>query len=179
MLKWFGGLMDRIFAVVGAIILAQAPLFMQQYTQQLVSRESELRLQVGAMRHAASLSGKTLEQLAQKFIENSDADVARQGEIMLAMLSRWHNLSDALAAMQESSIWSRPLAFLYHLNTDAFSSTLHHFTIGLPLNMEGGVYALLGLAMGCLVFTFFKGLCRKISHACMQKLRRYPLKQTV
>lgn len=174
MLKWLGGLTDRVFAVVGAIIFAQAPLFMQQYTQQLIGREAELRLQVDAMRHAASLSGKTLEQLTQKFMANPDIDVVRQGEVMLSIVGRWHHLSDALTAMQESSLWGRPIAFIYHLNMDTFSSTFHNFKMGLPLNVEGGVYALLGIATGYLVFALFRGLWRKCSNACMRMLRRYP-----
>lgn len=65
MFKWIGGLMDRACAVVGAVVFAQAPLFMQQYSQQLIGRTAELKLQVDGMKQAANLSGKTLEQLTQ------------------------------------------------------------------------------------------------------------------
>lgn len=177
MLKWIGGLLDRVFAVVGAICFAQAPLFMQQYTQQLIGRESELSLQVNTMRQAASLSGKTLEQLMKKFIENPDIDVVRQGEVMLALVGRWHKFSDALSAMQESTLWSRPFAFLYHLNTDTFSSTFHHFKFGLPLNMEGGVYALFGIGAGYLIFIFFRSIWRKLNEVIRAIFRRNPQKQ--
>lgn len=176
MIRWIAGLMDRCFAVVGAIVFAQVPLFMQQYIQQLIGRTSELSLQVEGMRHAASLSGKTLEQLTKKFIESADLDVARQGELMLAIVKRWRNVSDALSAMKNSSVWSRPFAFLYHLDTDAFSSSFDHFKIGLPLNLEGGVYALAGVAAGYLVFAFLrKCLCflrDPTAHAGIKQIRR-------
>lgn len=165
MLNWIGGLLDRIVAVISAVIFAQAPLFMQQYTQQLMGRVSELQMQVNAMRHAAGLSGKTLEQMANKFIENPDIDVVRQGEFMLGTLERWQHLSNGLTVMQESSIWSRPFSFLYNLNGDTFSSTLQQFKIGLPLSAEGGVYALIGVAVGYGVFAFIRGLGRKIYRA--------------
>lgn len=172
MAKWLSGLLDRCFAVIGAMVFAQAPLFMQEYTQQLASRADELSLQVTAMRQAARLSGKSLEQLIQKFLENNDLDVVRQGEVMYSLVGRWHQLNDTLTAMQQSSLWSRPFVFLYHLNTDIFSSTLNHFKLGLPLNIEGGIYALLGMVFGYLIFISLKKILQypfKSNAAEMQK----------
>lgn len=160
-MKWLAGLLDRAFVVVGAIIFAQLPLFMQEYSQQLVGRTAEMHLQVNAMRQAAGLSGKTLEQLIQKFLGNVDSDVVRQGEVMQALVGRWHHLSEALSAMQESTLWSRPFVFLFHLNTDVFSSTLHQFHLGLPLNLEGGIYALFGMGCGYVIFMAFRLIFQK------------------
>jgi hypothetical protein len=162
MLNWISGIIDRICVVMGAVILAQTPLLMQQYTQQLIGREAELQLQVTAIRQSAALSGKTLQQLAQKFIENGDVDVVRQGELMLATFDRWHKFSEALLAMQESSLWNRPFVFLYHLNKDIFFSTLQHFKIGLPLTLEGAIYACLGVVLGYLTFAFMRGIFRQL-----------------
>lgn len=158
MLQWVGGLIDRLCAAIGAILAAQAPLFMQQYTQQLVGRQAELQLQIDAMRRNAALSGKSLEQLAQKFMASADMDVVRQGEVMFGTVDRWHHFSHALSAMQESSIWTKPFVFLYHLNGDVFSSTLHRFHMGLPLTVEGGAYALLGVACGYACFALLKAV---------------------
>lgn len=177
MMKWLSGLLDRAFAVIGAIVFAQAPLFMQEYTQQLIGRTAELRLQVNAMRQAASLSGKTLEQLTQKFMENSDPDVVLQGKVMLSIVERWQQLSEALTAMQGSSIWGRPFAFIYHLNTDVFSSTFHQFKLGLPLNLEGGLYALAGLTTGYLFYTLIRSVFRKTKSIFLKIFRGHPKKQ--
>jgi hypothetical protein len=163
--------MDRAFAVVGAVVFAQAPLFMQQYSQQLIGRTAELKLQVDGMRQAADLSGKTLAQLVQKFMQNPDPDVFRQGELMAGTIARWHSLSESLTAMQESSLWSRPFAFIYHLNFDVFYDTLHQFKVGLPLNMEGGAYALIGVLTGYLVFSLFKKIALKISGLFSKRFR--------
>lgn len=156
LLRWIAGLMDRAFAVIGAVVFAQLPLFMQQYTQQLIGRTAELKLQVEAMRNAAAVSGKTLESFINKFITSGDADFVAQGEAMQAMVVRWHDLQDALSAMQQSTLWGRPFAFIYHLNSDAFSSTLSNFRAGLPITIEGGVYALAGICVGYLVFSFLR-----------------------
>lgn len=159
MIRWIGGLMDRVCAVAGAVIFAQAPLFMKQYTQQLISRESELGMQVEAMRNAAGISGKTLDQLIQKFLSNPDPDFIHQGEVMLALLGRWRNLSESLSAMQNSTIWERPFAFAFHLNAEVFSSTLANFTFGIPMTTEGGIYALAGIVVGYGIFAIIRKIC--------------------
>lgn len=162
MFRWLGGLMDRICAVAGAIVCAQAPLFMKQYTQQLVGREAELRMQVDAMRNAAAISGKTLEQLINKFLTNPDADFAHQGEVMQNLVTRWHGLFDALNAMESSPFWERPFTFAYHLNTDIFKSTLSNFTFGIPMTVEGGIYAVAGIALGYGLFALVRSACRRL-----------------
>jgi len=156
MLKYLGSFADRIFAVFGAILLAQAPLFMDQYTLQLAGRTSELQIQVEAMRHAATQSGKTLEQFVHKFIASGDVDFMHQGELMLSLINRLRTLSEALVAMQESSLIERPVAFLLHLKPDIFKSAAQNFSFGLPLTYEGGAYALAGIFIGCLVFAIVK-----------------------
>lgn len=161
MLRYLGGFVDRICAVLGAVLLAQAPLFMHQYILQLAGHEAELRMHVDAMRQAASISGKTLEQLTQKFIASGDVDFMQQGEFMLSMVSRLHNLSEGLSALQSSSVLSKPFVFLMHVKPDIFKSTLQHFTLGMPLSFEGAVYALLGILIGYLAFLSIRKLFEK------------------
>lgn len=56
MIKWIGGLIDRIFAVVGALACLQFPLFLQQYQQHLSGHVVELQIQIQAMQRAASVT---------------------------------------------------------------------------------------------------------------------------
>lgn len=169
MLRLLGGLMDRVCAAAGALLFSQAPLFMQQYTQQLVGREAELRLQMNGMQQTAAISGKTLEQLIQKFIDSPDSDFHRQGEMMQSLVSRWHHLSDALLAMQTSSTWTRPFEFFYYLDLDVARSTVKSFAFGLSFSSEGMTYALIGLMAGYLAFS----VLRKLWQISARRLFRY------
>lgn len=153
MFKWLGGLLDRICAVAGALAFSQVPLFMQQYKQQLSGHVVELQLQVKAMRQAAMLTGKTLEQFIAKFSASTDGDFARQGEIMHAMVQRWQALSDGFAALNEASTFSAPFVFLSHLNLEIAKETASAFSLGIPLSLEGAVWAVIGIAAG--YFTFY------------------------
>lgn len=159
MFKLINGLLDRMCAAAGAILFLQAPLFIRQYMQQLSGHTEELRIQVQAMQKAATHSGKTLAQYIQKFIESGDVDYAHQGEIMLSLVERWHNFSETLAALQNSSVFSRPFLFLSNLNWDIFKSTWHNFAFGLPFNLEGIVYAAAGIIFGLTVYYLMRSLC--------------------
>lgn len=159
MFKWFGGLLDRICAVAGALAFSQVPLFMQQYKQQLSGHVVELQLQVKAMRQAAMLTGKTLEQFIGKFSSSTDGDFARQGEIMHAMVLRWQALTDGFTALNEASTFSAPFVFLSHFNLEIAKETAGAFSPGIPLSLEGGVWAVIGIAAGYLLFyTVKRGL---------------------
>jgi hypothetical protein len=111
------------------------------------------------MHQAASQSGKSLTDYIQKFLSSNDGDFVQQGHIMQETFFRWESFSQALAALQSSSVLLKPVVFLTHLNMEVFKSTLAEFTFGLPLNVEGTIYALLGMAVGFLVFF----TCRKLS----------------
>jgi len=153
MMKWFTGFLDRCCALAGVVLCSQIPVFITQYTQQLVGRAAEIKLQVDAMRQSAGFSGKTLEQLIQKFLGSPDLDITRQGELMLSTVQRNEALTQALTDLHNSSVWSRPFEFLFHLDRGVFDSTFREFQWGLPLNLEGGIYALVGMGVGYLFFS--------------------------
>jgi Protein of unknown function (DUF2937) len=164
MFRWVGGILDRIFVVVGALLFSQAPLFMHQYRQQLAGHVAELQLQVEVMRNAALLSGKTLEQFVSKFLQSSDTDFSRQGQIMQGMVQRWHELSEGLHSLDNSSIWARPIAFFSHFNIQVAKSTLNSFTIGIPITMEGLIYAILGIFFGYALFHLIAKIFTTLFH---------------
>ena len=152
MFRWVTGLIDRIFAAAGGVLFSQVPLFMKQYAQQLNGHVAELRYQVDAMRQAATNSGKTLEQFIQKFVDNTDVDFVRQGDIMAAMVNRWHDITNALTALQDSTVVTRPFVFMRHVNGDIIRNTWAQYVFGLPFTLEGLVYAVIGIIFGFFVF---------------------------
>lgn len=152
MFKWLVTLLDRLFAVAGALVFSQAPLFIHQYSLQLAGHQAELNLQINTMRQAALQTGKSLDQYIQKFISSTDHDFQLQGEIMQAMVVRWNHLSETLSSLQDSSLFHRPFIFLQHFDTEIVKSTANNFHLGIPLNPEGACYAVIGVIFGFLTF---------------------------
>lgn len=138
------GFFDRLCLVLGALAFLQIPAFMQQYAQQLQGRIEELRLQVGQMREFAIKSGKTLEQLKEKFLASTDADIVHQGEFIQDMVTRLANLSYAAEALKNSSLANKFFVFLANMQYDILKSTLSHFSLGLTFSLEAILYALMG-----------------------------------
>ena len=162
MTYWFVSLLDRIFAVGGALICVQAPMYIQQYGHHLSGRVAELKLQINGMLNAATAGGKTLQQFINRFIESGDSDFMRQGQLMLSSAKRYDELSGALSSLNQSSPVSRPFVFLRDFNWDIASSTFSDFQPGISFSLEGIAYGLAGLGLGyglfCLLSKFVSGL---------------------
>jgi hypothetical protein len=152
MLKLAYKLFEGIFAMLAALTLSQAPLFMQCYTHQLSGRVAELRLQSQILERAAGQTGKNLAQYIQKFLASTDTDFRVQGQVMQGMVERYQLLSKNLSALQEASVWERPLVFFKTIHWEIAQETLHNFQPGLVLSIEGAIYAFVGMALGFFAF---------------------------
>ncbi len=160
MFNWIGRWIDRLFAVVGAIVFSQAPLFIQQYTQQLSGHLEELKWQVEAMTLAAEQSGRSLSAFLQKFTASTDVDIARQGAIMESVVNRYQEFQLGFQALLSAAPWSKPFVFLSHFNLSIGKSTLHMYQPGFPFTAEGLIYALIGLVIG---WGLFSGLVKLVT----------------
>lgn len=151
--------LDRFAAVVGALIFSQAPMFIDQYTSQLRGHLAELQYQINAIKEAAHLSGKDLNQFIQKFITNGDIDFVRQGEIMQKMSERYESISLSYLKLHGASPFTKPFVFLSNIESDIVKSTYANFHLGLQFSIEGIIYALIGVLFG---YGIFSGLRRAV-----------------
>lgn len=155
-------ILDRIFVVFGALLFLQFPLFMHQYQQQLIGHVHELQWQIDAMQLNAEDSGKSIDEYIQKFIDHTDRDIFHQGAVMKRVYSRWKDLSESLARLQQASVFTKPYVFLRYLQWDIFASASNSFEPGLTFTFEGMLYILSGILCGFLLFSILKGFGRKI-----------------
>lgn len=164
------GLIDRIFVVIGAVLFAQAPQFFNSYGQRLGGHMAELQRQISALQQAADRSGKGLAEYIHKFVNHSDPDVAMQGDFMQSMVARYSEISNAYLSLINADPWLRPFQFIYHLQPDITRMTLSDFQPGLSLTPESGIYALIGMGFGYLLYLGIRAILRiplgirKLSH---------------
>lgn len=171
--NWLIGLFDRIFAVIGALVCAQAPMFIQQYSQQLSGRVAELKLQVDSIASAAVQGRKSVPQYIQRFIDSGDQDFMLQGELMQRMTLRYGHLSEALQDLSTTSIWAKPFVFIRDFSWDIAQSTFVDFQPGIPFTLEGLVYALIGIGIGYGLFAVIAALGR-LSYCSIANLFKKP-----
>ena len=178
MFQWLYYWLDRLFAVMGAFLMCQFPQFYEQYLQRAMGHLEELNHQIELMRQSASLTGKTLEEYIKKFLANSDLDILHQGALMEKMTARAKEVSEGVIAMSQAEIWTRPFTFLAHVQSDIATSSLAHFQPGLTFNIEGLVYALIGIFLGYCIFHLIIALIAAFFRALARPFRRKPKADT-
>ncbi len=150
--KLLDTVLDRIFAVLGALIFSQAPAFIQQYTQQLAGSVHELRLQVDQIHQIAKNGDLTIADYMAKFKGSSDTLFQAQGDMLEAILNRYASLSEALTNLEGAGWLARPFVFASHFNSDLFLGTFKHFTPAVNISIEGIVWAFIGLLAGYFLY---------------------------
>ena len=148
------GFLDRLACVIGAVCAAQAPEFFQQYLQRLGGHLDEARRQLAGFEQAALAAGKPLDDFATDVVANPDPGLAKLGASIQDTIERVDELTAAQHALVDASVWTRPFAFLGHLQTDIARATLQVFKPAVPTTMEGAFYAAVGVALAFSVWHF-------------------------
>lgn len=157
MMKWI----ERFIALVGAFFFAQFPQFYLQYLHRVEGHLGELIYHVSVLEKSALLSKKSLPELIDKFLKNSDLDIVRQGELMQGILNRYTLFVEAETHLAEASLFFKPFQFFRYLDAQLAKETFHHFQPGISLTFEGFFYALLGFTLASLLFQGFKAIFKK------------------
>lgn len=148
------GYLDRIACVLGAVVMAQGPEFLQQYYQRLGGHLDEARRQLERFEAAASAAGKPFGQFVSDTIANPDAGLAKLGHTMQEASERVSSLQAAHEALGDASTWTRPFAYLRHADWEITQAALEVFKPAVPVTTEGAVYAAVGIAVGFCAWHF-------------------------
>ncbi|MDF9831952.1 hypothetical protein M2103_000156 [Ereboglobus sp. PH5-5] len=149
---------DRVLCVVGAVLFSQAPEFMQQYLQRLGGHLDEARRMLAQYEGIAMQANLSLDDFIARTGSNADTVVARHAEVMRGVVDRVQDLSAAQAAIQDASMFTRPFAFLRHIDWEVASNTWAIFKPAVPTTGEGLAYAVAGIGVilgfyyGCIHF---------------------------
>lgn len=148
----FTRIVDRCFAAASAIVFLQAPQFIRDYTQVLHGHLAEVSWQVNQIQKLASKSHSSINDLIQKYLSHSDPDISFQGNFVEMLIQREQEYNHAFQALSHANPLQKPFVFLKSFQWDLFKETLNLFTPGLPLSLEGLIWAFLGLIAGYLLF---------------------------
>ena len=152
--SFFDRILDRIFSVIGAVAFSQIPEFIQQYIQRLGGHVDEAQYQVELIRKAAQSSGHTLSNYIELFIPHTDPSVVQQGQLIQRTIERARELAEALQAIKEASVFTRPFVFLANIKYPIAKATLEDFQPALPLSIESLIYAFIGLFLALAFYQF-------------------------
>lgn len=112
---------------------------------------AELRQQLNILKNYALSTGKTLPELVQKFLANSDGDIVFQGKILSGMIAREIRFQEALNAIQTAGPLMKPFYFFKYFQTSIAEEAYGTFVFGFPVTFESFYYAVAGIGFGMLV----------------------------
>jgi hypothetical protein len=165
-LKAIDSVADRVFSVLGALTLAQAPAFIAHYLQRLAGHLAEAERNVAGWTAIASKAGLgDVVELAARYRSSTDTDVIAAGNKCLADMQRVEQLRDALSAIRDAPAWRRGIEFLFNMDRNIAAGTFGDFTPNLPVSMESAAYALLGIIAGLLAYRMTKATFRLLAVA--------------
>lgn len=151
-MTWLGRILDRIFALAGAIFFAQFPQFFSQYLHELSGHVAELSYQLSIIQETAKISQKSIGALIQKFLQSSDSDIIRQGDMLQGIVERYNAFTQADMALSQASLFTKPFLFIRYADIKIVKETLDHFQLGFSFNLESFVYAFIGVVFGITVY---------------------------
>ncbi|MCB1114577.1 MAG: DUF2937 family protein [Chlamydiia bacterium] len=157
----FTKIVDRCFAVLGALIFMQAPAFIQDYTQVLLGHLSESSWEVDQLKRIALKAGKPLDQLIQKYQDNPDIDVALQGDFIQTLVLREEGFRQAYFNLSHANPFQKPFVFAKYLQWDIVKETTSVFTPSVPMTLEALIWGAFGLLVGYSFFRLLSALFTK------------------
>ena len=160
MLRPIGTLFDRIFCLGLAVLLAQFPVYLNQYIDVLSGAQQEAETTFRDLEQAAASFQLRVDEYLQRLQENADPMVQANAEVSMRVVERYRRYTEALGDLTTTSVWGRPFALAKHYDPAIHSAM--HFEPNIPLTWEGAIYALLGLLLALGLIGLVKWLGRRL-----------------
>lgn len=167
------GLVDRVLVVIGGLLLAQLPGFINVYEQRLQGHVDEAALNVASWQIIADkTTNGRLDLLTEYYLASEKPQIHEAGQKLANDRQRLTRLRDAYASLQSASVWQRPWVFLSVVDMDMARATASDFTPALPINLEAGLYALLGVVVALAIYQGSKRGIVSSVHAIRARIHR-------
>jgi len=160
--EWLVKILDRLFVVAGALIFSQFPLFIQQYLGRLSGHIEELSYQLQLRKDVAKKFGITLDGYTQKLLAAAEPVIHQEGLFLQAMKSRMESLQNGFNSITEANLFTKPFLFFYHADGAIFTRAAKAYSWGIPLSIEGFVYAVMGVVVAYATYTLLARFLTKV-----------------
>ncbi|HSW14501.1 MAG TPA: DUF2937 family protein [Solimonas sp.] len=147
--RFFGGVTERLVAVVFAVSAAQFPVYFLAYSNTLAGARMEAQSRYEELQREAAQLQLEIEAFVRRHEDNPDSVFQASGRIHRTTLEHYQRYSAMAQALQEAPLWRRPLVLAQNFDPELHAAT--HFEPGLPLTPEAGAYALIGVLLAWLL----------------------------
>lgn len=159
-IKALDNFLDRVASILGAFILIQFPQFFSQYLQRLGGHLDEARQTVDLYTSTANSLEMTINEFIDTHLQAANPVFVSSGEKISQIANRFYSLENSFLALDGASPFTRLWIFVKEVDWEIARQAWRNFTPGIPTNLEGLLYALLGLLLGWGLYSMAKGfLC--------------------
>lgn len=138
--------------LLGAILAAQLPELVQQYTQRLGGAIDEVAVIVGRFDADAASNNLTRDQAMAALKASNDDLVRRRGEDAAINIDRLQNLEASRQELETPDPFGRLAGFFSYADGDLLAATVEDFRPAVPTTFEGLICGILGFLFGwCLI----------------------------
>jgi len=147
---FFGSLAERIVVFFAALLMCQAPQYMNLYLNVLAGAKATYEKSVAEIGEKA----KELEMTTKEFIDDlakSNSQAAKKsGELHVSQIQGLEKTKLAFDAIKNASAFSRPFVFLKHVDWGLAKNV--QFQPVFPLTFEAFIYVIVGIILGMLLY---------------------------
>jgi len=140
----------RVSGIVGAVVLgaglSQFPEFSQQYEQRLGGAVDELRIVVAEFDSSATRAGLTREEALLDYSGTNFLEL--RGQDMRATFIRLERLEEDLVNLQNSTAAGKVANLPAMMDTQIAKRAWENYQPAVPINAEGGAFAVMGGVAG-------------------------------
>lgn len=129
---------------------AQAPEFIQQYTQRLGGWRDAYAQQLADLDQRASEAGLDREAYIAALRASDDPNAVREGNYLALLPGYRAALETAYTDLSEAAPWLRGLAFVRHYNNELAKRVWHDYKPAVPTTVDGVAYGGAGFIVGWL-----------------------------
>ena len=138
--------------LLGAILAAQLPELVQQYTQRLGGAIDEVAAIVARFDADALSNNLTRDQAMAALSASNDDLVRRRGEDAAINVDRLENLEASRQELDTADPFGRLASFFSTADGDLLAATIEDFRPAVPTTPEGLICAVLGFLFGwCII----------------------------
>lgn len=148
---------DRIVAIIGAMLLSQVPGFISHYVQRLGGHVAEARRNVQSWQEIADkTTNGSLDVLVQGYLNSDLQATVEAGNKCMADMARFEGLRSAMEAINNSTVLNKGFVFLKHVDMEIARGTAGSYVPNLPFDLESLAYAAAGLLLAMLLYQGLK-----------------------
>jgi len=144
------GLFRTAVAIAAALVLSQEPEFARQYAQRLGGVVDEIERGLKVVSSEAEKLGLTLDQSIETRLASPDGLTQSDGKRFAHDRERARTLREHYGAIVDGTMWDRLRVVLFGMDWDIAVATASVYVPAMPLSVEGGVAAGVGLVGGWL-----------------------------